>query len=280
MALIAINFADKKFKKAQHYNTWSMYHTGKVDRVIEYGPQDIDPDFAAKHREILSQKRGFGYWLWKPYIIQKTLREINEGDYLFYIDAGTIAVQPVSPLIDAMNAAGQAVMAFELTHPEKNWTKRDAFVLMDCDAPEFFETPQRLSGYIVLKNCEATRGLVAEWLHYMEDPRIVTDMDNALGLPNHEGFQENRHDQTVWSLLTKKHGIPAFRDPSQYGEDRELFSPDTQQRSPYQMTLYSHRNPKLTRTTHQLQTIAKKCHLWRALLTLKHPILAAKGKLN
>jgi hypothetical protein len=28
---------------------------------------------------------------------------------------------------------------------------------------------------------------------------------------------EHRHDQSVFSVLSKKHGLPVFRDPSQFG---------------------------------------------------------------
>lgn len=29
--IIGVNYADKKFEKAQKLNTWSMYHKGLVD---------------------------------------------------------------------------------------------------------------------------------------------------------------------------------------------------------------------------------------------------------
>ena len=37
-------------------------------------------------------------------------------------------------------------------------------------------------------------------------------MPNQLGKENYEGFRENRHDQTVWSLLTKKKNIAPLKD--------------------------------------------------------------------
>jgi len=40
-----------------------------VDEYYNYGPNDIDNEFKKKNIEILSQKRGNGYWLWKPYFI-------------------------------------------------------------------------------------------------------------------------------------------------------------------------------------------------------------------
>lgn len=37
---------------------------------------------------IENNNRGYGYWLWKSYLIQKELNRINENDILIYCDAG------------------------------------------------------------------------------------------------------------------------------------------------------------------------------------------------
>src|SRR6185437_203414 len=55
--------------------------------IIVFEKKDIDPTFVAENINILQQPRGGGYWLWKSYIINKVLHQINEGDYVFYIDA-------------------------------------------------------------------------------------------------------------------------------------------------------------------------------------------------
>ena len=41
--------------------------------IIVFDKKDISLEFRGKNREILEEKRGGGYWLWKPYIIWKTL---------------------------------------------------------------------------------------------------------------------------------------------------------------------------------------------------------------
>ena len=41
-----------------------------ADNVIEYSASDIEPSFIEKNKSIMSKKRGFGLWLWKPYFIQ------------------------------------------------------------------------------------------------------------------------------------------------------------------------------------------------------------------
>ena len=96
-------------------------------------------------------------------------------------------------------------------HCEYQYTKRDAFVLTGCDSPEYTHTPQRVAAFILMRNSDFSRSFIQEWLDYVQDPRIVTDCENQLGLENYPGFIENRHDQTVLSLLVKKHKLPTLR---------------------------------------------------------------------
>lgn len=275
--IFGINYADNKFKKAQHLNTWSMYHKGKVDKVIEYGPDDLDPEFVEENKEILSKPRGGGYWLWKPYIIKKTFDSLQYGDYLFYCDAGAVILKPIQLLIDAMEKAKVNVMCFELTLKERLYSKRDAFVLLDCDSNGYAETPQRLDGYIILKKTSGSNiadnlvdidELLNDFLCFCKDMRIVSDSANVMGLPNYEGFVENRHDQTVWSLLTKKYGIPAFRDPSQWGKNEKLFPESIQKRSEYPVIIDSTRQKKL----HSWSKYKLYC-IFRKILKLKPYLL-------
>src|SRR5262245_10922235 len=85
---VLLNYANERFAQVQRRNCETGLAVGGFDRVQAYGPADIDPEFAAKNRHILSQPRGNGYWLWKPYFIARTLESLEHGDWLFYCDAG------------------------------------------------------------------------------------------------------------------------------------------------------------------------------------------------
>ena len=92
--IAAVTCADERYQKAMKYNARTARKKGGVDRVYMYSVSDIDPEFREKNRHILSQPRGNGYWLWKPYFIARTLRLLQEGDYLVYCDAGFITTHP------------------------------------------------------------------------------------------------------------------------------------------------------------------------------------------
>lgn len=69
-----INY-DENFKK-QRENAIRLEKNGNFDKIILYLPTDIDKKFYEKNKNILSQKRSGGYWLWKPYFIVKTLEKM------------------------------------------------------------------------------------------------------------------------------------------------------------------------------------------------------------
>ncbi len=234
-----INFADDNFKSAQKFNSKMAKKFG-ADVVVEYGPDYIDDEFKRENRAIWDNKRGCGYWLWKPYITKKTLAEINEGDYLLYMDSGSCAVDDIHILTDIMARDKIDIMLFCLHSLEKYYSKRDAFVLLDCDKPEFTESPQRCATYFLLRKSDRSVKFINEWLEFAQDRRIITNEPNVMGLDNYDGFVENRHDQTVLSLLSKKLGIQPYRDPGRYGLDMK-YAKDVLDRSPYLQVFDDHR---------------------------------------
>ena len=93
-----------------------------------------------------------------------------------------------------------------LTHIEKKYTKRDAFILLGADLPFYTDTYQYMATIQIYKKSKFTEKFVEEVLYYSQDKRIITDDPNTLGLNNYKEFIENRHDQTILSSLTKKYG--------------------------------------------------------------------------
>lgn len=214
---LLINYANNVFRKSRKLNSKTGKELGLFDDIISYSLQDIDKNFFEKNKSILSQKRGNGYWLWKPYFIKKSLELLNSGDFLFYCDSGSYFIKPITPLIDTSLDTGQEIIVFELQFMERFWTKRDAFILMDCDFPKYIETNQRLASFSLWRKTRFTMDFINEYLLYAQDARILTDLENQCGNPNYPGFVEHRHDQSIFSLLTKKYDLEAYRDPSQWG---------------------------------------------------------------
>lgn len=236
-----INYSNERYTKAQKINTISALKIGGFKKVISYSQNDIDVDFWNKNKEILQQTKGGGYWLWKSYFIKKGLLEIKEGEYLFYCDSGSRFIGSIDKLIESFDDNFD-IMPFELQAIEKYWTKRDCFKLLECDEFNIIESKQILATFSLWKKTQFSMRFVEEWLHYAQDERILTDIDNILGFPNYDGFVEHRHDQSIYSILTKKNKLKVYRDPSQFGNNyKDLYLDST-----YPQVLLSTRQMNIT----------------------------------
>ena len=204
--IVAISYGNHLFKKQLLINKKTALEVGKVDKYYSYGPNDIDKDFKQRNKDILSQKRGNGYWLWKPYFILKTLREkLNEGDYLIYTDAGILYTNSTDKIINFLNEQNSEMWMIRSKFLEKSYTKRDAFILLGADLPFYTDTNQYMAGIQVYKKLKFTEKFLEEVLYYSQDKRIITDEPNTLGFKNYEEFIDNRHDQSILSILIKKY---------------------------------------------------------------------------
>ena len=204
--IVAISYGDKNFIKQLKINEFTAINVGKVNEYYSYKFIDIDLDFLKKNKEILYRPRGNGYWLWKPYFILKTFKEkLNKGDYLVYTDAGIFYLDEVEKIIKFMKSINEEIWLNRLTHLEKKYSKRDAFILLDADSPIYTDTFQYMAGIQIYKKSKFSEMFLEKLLNYSTDKRIITDDPNTQGLPNYQGFIDNRHDQTVLSILFKKY---------------------------------------------------------------------------
>lgn len=100
-----VNFADSGFEHAQRLNAATALRRGGFDTVHRFSPKDIEPTFLDTHGEILRQRRGSGYWLWKPHFIQRVLDSARDGDFVFDSDAGAMFIRKVDHFIAAIDRA-------------------------------------------------------------------------------------------------------------------------------------------------------------------------------
>jgi len=209
MRLFLVNLSNERFSYSRHELNATAESFG-VDEIVSWSFEDLmQRPFFAKNADTLTQPRGAGYWLWKPYIILDLLERVENGDVVLYCDAATSLIRDIRPLVDVC-LQNDGFLCIYQYHKNYVWTKRDAFVLMDCDSTEYHEGQQSVGGFMMYEKNDKTRAFVREWLDYCCDPRILTDMPNECGLPNYEGFKDHRHEQSVISLLITRWGIQRF----------------------------------------------------------------------
>lgn len=235
-----VTYGDEKFKNSKRLLVKTAKKHG-VEKIFIYDKKNIDEAFYKKNREILDMPRGGGYWLWKPYFIYRTLNSVTEGDYIIYSDAGLYFKKDVYQLIDTMKKNNIDIMPFDQgKFIEKQWTKADVFFEMDCIGGKYENTSQMWAGFMVIKKCDFTIKFIKEWLLYAQRKELITDMPGKR--LECEDFIENRHDQSIYSLLVKKYNLKTFRDPSQFSKFRQqYFNEDVLKRSTYPTIVDAHR---------------------------------------
>jgi hypothetical protein len=221
-----VNYSDKSHHNSQKENSNSALKFGGFDNVFSFNLQDLGDEFITENKGIMSQARGAGYWMWKPFVIKKALEMMGDNDILMYSDSGISFIKNIDELIDIMDMTEEKLLLFELEdiHPNKRWTKRDCFILMGLDKEEYLNQNQLLASYILMRKNDFVLNFVDEWLTYAKDYRIITDSPNECGLPNYPEFMDHRHDQSILSLLGRKYNIKNIPDVSQYGIDRMITS--------------------------------------------------------
>lgn len=213
-----ITYSDEKFITQRDYAVKMAKKYGGFDVSIGYKPDDIELNFYNKNLNVFRAKKGGGYWLWKPYFIYVALEKLlNNGDYLFYGDAGSFFINNVQPLIGALSRTDQDIMGFELPLLEKQWTKKELFINMDCNEISYSESNHLLASFMLIKKTPFSLRFFEEYLSYASEEINITDkFDDSVEQDQY--FIEHRYDQSIFSLLYKKYKLKPFKDPSQFGK--------------------------------------------------------------
>ena len=83
-----ITYGDEEFRRSKKVLVKQVKKLDIFDFTKAYDPDDLDDSFKERFSEILSKRRGGGHYIWKPYIVRKTLSLMKEDDILVYADAG------------------------------------------------------------------------------------------------------------------------------------------------------------------------------------------------
>ena len=196
------------------------------DHIIGYTEKTLmsDASFWKKQGNFITSNasKGYGYWIWKSYLTKKTLERMNDNDVLVYADAGCMinphGKQRLLEYFSIVNESKFGIYSFQMGHLEKTWTKMDAFRCLDAETTDVMETGQLVGGVYVLRKCPHTVELVDKWYEGCCQYHMLDDSVSAN--PNNETFRENRHDQSIFSVLRKKHGT----EISEF--DETWFDPD------------------------------------------------------
>lgn len=194
-------FGTKWYTSSRWRLQQQAYDSGWFRDIFVYGADDLT-DYA----QSFESHRGAGYWWWKPVIVKKSLEKIQNGDILLYLDAGfSIFKEHSTEFFSYLeNLKDSDITGFQIANLEKHFTKRDLFRFLDVDNDSCANSYQMISGMMFFKKTDHVMDLVSNWEKVCRISHMINDDDSFYD--NYDGFVEHRHDQSVLSLLVKKHG--------------------------------------------------------------------------
>jgi hypothetical protein len=185
-----------------------------VEKTFTYGVKDIDPLFYSMNKKTLEAERGAGYWLWKPYVINKALHSgyLQDGDILIYSDAGVEIVADVKCLIDRMD---EDILFFTNGFKQVEWCKGNVLGSILHSWAKYENETQVQASVIVMKVGDKVREFMREWLAWCQIPSFIDDTNTEGSYPT---FAEHRHDQAILTCLQIKYGYKLHWWPTKYSD--------------------------------------------------------------
>lgn len=218
---ILTSFAtNPKWYRAQNFLVQSAKKYG-FDGAVNFTDKNTNFEFVKQYDDIHTT-RGFGYWKWKPLILLNVLGQVKDNDIVAYIDSGNCIINDLDYIFNKCDE--QEIVLFDnrdgnyerTTHKNKTWTKRDCFVIMNCDTDSYYNAPQVDASYQFYKKTPRTINFLNEYNKFCNNENVISDLPN-ITKTNLPEFQDHRHDQSILSLLAVKYDVPLLPEPSEWG---------------------------------------------------------------
>ena len=206
-----ITYGNDKYKEAKLRLYKQALQFEDFTNVRHYGPDDLPSNFSNKYKNILTQPRGGGFWLWKPMILYNHFKKMKTNDILVYLDAGCIlnpkGIGRFREYVDILDKSEYGILSFQMhDQTEKWWTAREIFEYYNLDLNGIHaNSGQFLGGVFMLKKNKHSEEYVKKLISItLTQSQLYTDIHNKNGrqMPY---FKDNRHDQSISSLLRKLH---------------------------------------------------------------------------
>ena len=213
-----ITYANDVFKQAKQRLLMEAHEFGEFTTINGYGPEHISAEYQTKHKDILDMKRGGGYWIWRPHILRKALDNIKDNEYLVYLDAGCklnlYGKKRFYEYFDLLDNSPYGILSFQMSgknglgslQTERMWTTKEIFNMIDIDMnSQYAEEGQYLGGVLIMKKTQHLMNYISEFEKIIDTNSLLcTDFYN--NTEQCKDFTENRHEQSVSSLLRKTMG--------------------------------------------------------------------------
>jgi len=233
--------SNRKYNLSNSHLVNLVKHSNFFDKVYNLTPDDLSKPFSEKYRDILQLERGGGYWIWKLDILNQLIESMNDNDLLLYMDSGStfnyFGKQRFYDYCEILNTSDYGILNFSQKFTEREWTVKEIFEYFEIDLESnIAKTPQIEGTILLLKKNSHSLFILNEFNKLLNhDPYLITDKYNSTQKESY--FLENRHDQSILSILTKKYGSINLKNETQF-KNRE----DEQYDFPFLATRHRNQN--------------------------------------
>ncbi len=201
-----ITYADGRDVYFQNRNLLAASAINRgFDFILNYRRDHIDPVYIKQH-PILQDEVGAGFWLWKPYLLLKTLQNIPNGAIVMYADSGLIIRRPMRQYLIKQFISDKDILAFAY-NPVMHGVAAtvatgDTFVALNCTNESCRNGHHVWAGIIVVRNSKQSRALIQQWLEYCEQNTLL--QGKVLKVQNYPEFTHHQHDEAILSVLVNR----------------------------------------------------------------------------
>ncbi len=211
MKIYFLTYGDNNFYLSKKNLCYLAEESGLFNQVISLGPKDLGKEFKKEFKNVLNKPIGGGYWIWKYKIISELLNQINKNDIVIYCDAGASlntspkAIVRFKEYINIISSkdVSQLRMKCEDHFIEKYYTNKKLFDYFKVTTDSKIGTSTQLqAGHQFYKKNDETMSYFDDYSKVVSsDYNLITDFYSSEKQIN--GFIEHRHDQSIFSILSK-----------------------------------------------------------------------------
>ncbi|MCR5298465.1 MAG: hypothetical protein K6D57_04115 [Paludibacteraceae bacterium] len=214
MKKVFITYSNERFAQSRNRICREAKALGLFDKVIAYVPEDL-PSYI-QSSPLMAYERGGGYWIWKPYILWKTIHQYTDA-IVVYADAGSSLqaseewevwfseMEKYKVLLpqyrDGVDYGWEKKLG--CGSPKiKHWTKKTTLDYFSglFENEEWKEENKCFAGFVMARNGSA---LIEEWMKLgLFHPELFCDPIGSEINDQYSFYAVHRYDQSVLSILS------------------------------------------------------------------------------
>jgi hypothetical protein len=208
---ITFGAGNKEIEEAARRLGKQALDCGFFDEIEILSESDLPDEVMSLFSPVrFDQTRGFGFWAWKPYLINRKIDSLQDGDVLVYLDAG-FEINPggqprFTYYLDFV--ARHDVLVFPIAQQHRRWVKPHSSLKIETQ--NYFRN-QVAGGFVMLKVSDLSRRITRRWyeLAFEDNGAALTDWVEG-GQTIGSEFMEHRHDQAILTHVIISENLPVL----------------------------------------------------------------------